>query len=81
MKRFLLGAEREGAFNIPFKVERGGAPSPLPTGFTRLEYVRNTEEHVAWESMPIVRSADANRTWSTGSTTSFPTRSSAQKAE
>lgn len=23
MKRFLLGAEREGAFNIPFKVERG----------------------------------------------------------
>ena len=24
MRSFLLGAEREGAFNIPFKVERGG---------------------------------------------------------
>lgn len=37
MRSFLLGAEREGAFNIPFKVERGGGPS-IP--YRQVEWVK-----------------------------------------
>ena len=42
MRSFLLGAEREGAFNVPFKVERGGG---VPTA---RDYVQDGLIHM-WD--------------------------------
>lgn len=36
----------------------GGAPGPLPSGYTKLEYIRNTEERGAWATLPLVLNTD-----------------------
>ena len=49
MRSFLLGAEREGAFNIPFKVERGGGV-PTARGYVQdgLVALWDGKENAGW---------------------------------